>query len=636
MRRLASILALLLSFSAQAQLSNSQKQYIPAEQFLKNGGAENGIVGWAAYADAAGTIPVDCTGGSPNITWTKSTSSPLDGAASFLFTKASAANRQGQGVAAAFAIERSARGSLIHINGKLELVSGTYAEALQPTKSDVILYVYDVTNSRLIEPTSLNINPNTGSFESSFQASTSQSYRMCLHQSSTSTQNYVLKFDRMVVGRDQVAQGPVVSDWETFTPTGSWNTNVTYTGKYRRVGDSAEIDASWLLSGAPNATNLTIDFSSICTADTAKIPLATNSAVGVVRAVDSGTASYPGVVLLTSSTVAQMTRIIADTGTTGLDGALDDATPFAWNTGDYGNAVFTVPCAGWASNVQSSKTHANGRTHAARMSLNAAQNIPTSVVTEVDLDTCNSDTSGMCDIAGNRLRIVEAGIYTVCGSLGYAVGGTGIRYVQVLKNAALLILQSSPSSSNYGPTAAICDSAVKLEAGDLLTLTGLHDSAGAEAATNSPQYTWLSAKKNVDSVVALGESKVRARYKSAVGAALVAATQIDFDTKDYDSHNAVTTGGSWKFTAPRAGLVKVKVMGVIDGATAQALHLYKDGAQGAALAFTAATIGGGNGVLEGSASTEVIAGQTIDVRPGSTAANFSASGDTCYIEIEMQ
>ena len=32
---------------------------------------------------------------------------------------------------------------------------------------------------------------------------------------------------------------------------------------------------------------------------------------------------------------------------------------------------------------------------------------------------------------------------------------------------------------------------------------------------------------------------------------------IDFGTKEYDSHGAVTTGGSWKFTAPVSGTYRI-------------------------------------------------------------------------------
>lgn len=32
---------------------------------------------------------------------------------------------------------------------------------------------------------------------------------------------------------------------------------------------------------------------------------------------------------------------------------------------------------------------------------------------------------------------------------------------------------------------------------------------------------------------------------------------VNFDTKEYDSHNAVTTGSNWKFTVPVSGTYRV-------------------------------------------------------------------------------
>jgi hypothetical protein len=56
------------------------------------------------------------------------------------------------------------------------------------------------------------------------------------------------------------------------------------------------------------------------------------------------------------------------------------------------------------------------------------------------------------------------------------------------------------------------------------------------------------------SVVAATES-VAARYTTIAGQSLgtSSATVVNFDTKDYDSHNAVTTGASWVYTVPVSG-----------------------------------------------------------------------------------
>lgn len=70
----------------QNGLIRAQQETAPSN-FISNPSPVKDTTGWATYADAAGTAPVDGTGGSPTVTWTRTTSSPLSETASFLFTK---------------------------------------------------------------------------------------------------------------------------------------------------------------------------------------------------------------------------------------------------------------------------------------------------------------------------------------------------------------------------------------------------------------------------------------------------------------------------------------------------------------------------------------------------------------------
>ena len=52
--------------------------------------------------------------------------------------------------------------------------------------------------------------------------------------------------------------------------------------------------------------------------------------------------------------------------------------------------------------------------------------------------------------------------------------------------------------------------------------------------------------------------KVFAEYTTAAGQNITSSdTIVDFGTKVVDTHNAVTVGAAWKFTAPRSGKAKV-------------------------------------------------------------------------------
>ena len=86
---------------------------------------------------------------------------------------------------------------------------------------------------------------------------------------------------------------PRMTDWVSWTPTGSWNTNVTYTGRWRRVGDSAEYYVKVVTSGAPNSTGLTINLPSGHVIDTTRFASSTDTfTLGIGHILDTGTAYY--------------------------------------------------------------------------------------------------------------------------------------------------------------------------------------------------------------------------------------------------------------------------------------------------------------------------------------------------------
>lgn len=88
--------------------------------------------------------------------------------------------------------------------------------------------------------------------------------------------------------------GTTSTTWASYTPTGNWVTNTTYTGMYRRVGDSLDLRARILLSGTPSGlisitipSDLTIDTSKLLTAATTGDVLGSGVTVdvGVVEAI---------------------------------------------------------------------------------------------------------------------------------------------------------------------------------------------------------------------------------------------------------------------------------------------------------------------------------------------------------------
>jgi hypothetical protein len=161
-------------------------QYITGSHLLFNGGD---------------TAPLDATGGVPvGVTLTRNLVSPLAGVADFMFSK-DAANRQGQGVSTDFIIRSSGQGQLQKINF---LYSGSAGMTLG-ANSDVQVFVYDITNAKLIlvNPTQTLAGPTltTNTFTGTFLAApNSVSYRLAFHIATTSTTAWDFHFDNVFEG----------------------------------------------------------------------------------------------------------------------------------------------------------------------------------------------------------------------------------------------------------------------------------------------------------------------------------------------------------------------------------------------------------------------------------------------------
>lgn len=167
------------------------RQYITGASFLSNGG------------DAA---PTTGTGGVPSgVTFTRNTSTPLVGTASFDLGKI-AASEQGQGVSTDFVINALDVGQKLQINFAYE---GSSAMVMG-SSSDVRVFVYDITNAALIPVTPLitltgpvsSAKTFTGVFQTSL---TSSSYRLILHIATVSASAWDLLLDSVIVNNEITA-----------------------------------------------------------------------------------------------------------------------------------------------------------------------------------------------------------------------------------------------------------------------------------------------------------------------------------------------------------------------------------------------------------------------------------------------
>jgi hypothetical protein len=136
---------------------------------------------------------------------------------------------------------------------------------------------------------------------------------------------------------------PAMTDWVSYTPTGAWTSNTAYYGRWRRVGDSMEVQAKALLSGAPNSADFSITIPSGYTIEASKISgngFADNLGSAII--LDSGSRLY--VATVGYGTTAAVTLIHTESGNAGI---INQASPVTFAINDVVSVHFMVPIVGW-------------------------------------------------------------------------------------------------------------------------------------------------------------------------------------------------------------------------------------------------------------------------------------------------
>lgn len=131
----------------------------------------------------------------------------------------------------------------------------------------------------------------------------------------------------------QIIKRYIPSEWVSFTPTGSWNTNVTYTGFWRRVGDSLDIDMRVECSGAPNVATLTFNIVSGLTIDTARA-VSNSRGSGNVYIEDVSVQGYVGNPFIATST-SLGAGVIGTASTYAMTAAVTRTVPFTFGSSDF-------------------------------------------------------------------------------------------------------------------------------------------------------------------------------------------------------------------------------------------------------------------------------------------------------------
>lgn len=542
------------------------------KNYILNPDAETDTSGWATYADAAGVAPVDGTGGSPASTFTRSTSSPLVQTASFVLAK-SAANRQGEGFSYDFTIDSAFKGQQLKIDYLLEQVSGTFATG------DMVVYVYDVTNGVMIQPSAYQVVSSTLPgpaqplvFQSAYN---STSYRLIFHISTTSASAYSLRFDGFKVGPQGAASvGTVITPWEDWTPTGSISGNTTYTGKRRRVGDMLEVKVHIAYSAAPTTltAGILINLPSGLTIDTNKLVTtqAYTTVPGIGTHTDIGVANHN--VVFAYDTTTSVRALAVYTGTTPNQTQIQDiskTSPFTIGSGDMTDLFFTVPITGWGTNTVASE---NAATRAVTFkgtdgtgTLNGSFNTLSYTVAK--------DTHGM--YSGGNITIKVPGDYLV--SAGSALSGSATSNqgmtIGVYKNGSQTKLVNFDNQASGAVYASANTSGVleNLVAGDVLTI---------RVSTDFSTPSYLTGYNTVSVSMIQGPAQIQASTVVAFAAkdsstSATTSAPFLFTTVTGNTHGAYSAA-TGKFTAPAPGYYFAQAK-VYTSASVNAIMFYVNG-----------------------------------------------------------
>lgn len=520
--------------------------------FEKN---KNGVL---AYADSAQRLPINGTGGSPTITCTRTTSNPIFGEGSLLITK-DAANRQGEGCAIQFTIDSGYKAKMLQIEMNYKVGSGTFVAGSNSVDSDLIVYMYDVSNSTLIEPTTIKFYSSSTTladkFVANFQTSaTGTTYNLIIHQATTSASAYTVLFDQLEVKPSKYVYGTPISDWVSFGCSSSM-VNVNCSGFYRRVGDTAEINQRMGVTGAPSGT-WGPTFPAGVVPDSTKLVI-NNTALGIAWGVTgasnqrwTGTVVYVGTsnpVILGPSSAGGWTQSIPNT----------------FQSGDEVYVDYKIPVVGWASTSQIS-TGFESRRIVLNVGLTSSQAVATNAV--LKYDTIVEDTISGYSTATGLYTVQSAGTYRI--SAVSLSGANANMYVKINGTNQGVLFTALTTAASSGSMTYPC------KAGDTIGI--YNDNGGTFPAVGSLGFNnRLTIEKIQEPTTLSATEKVSFMAEGASSSTIGTNTVIPFNTPIEDTH-AGWNSTNKDYTVPYPGTYKVNCQLRVTSGGGVAVNQYID------------------------------------------------------------
>lgn len=464
---------------------------------------QEGLTGWAGSNNTTTLTGGSVSGSTLNYDAddTQIFSGEYKGAATM--AKANTGNYAGEGFIKTYTIPNKSQS-----DGYL-FVSGTYSSDSGLSTGDVIIRAYDVTNSEVLTIRGITDGELAGIAAGKVGHFTAKiplyndtaSIRLGFQWGDTTSSTKDMIFSNINIGPDKFLDMPIYAEWE-FTPTGSWTTNTTYTGKIRREDNWAVIQYFIDLSGAPDSTPLDINMPSGLTVDTDLLMAIGFSSAGAQATFwdSSDSKFYKGEANFSNTMRVVSWRTDASSTSSSepiYKGSVTQSVPFTWASGDTANVTIRVPIAEWAnSSAVMSTTEAMNATPSFRLSRsnsvvvadNTTETLP---FTSSDVEF---DYGGLYNSTTNRIEIQESGRYEFIAKVNFS-GVSGRNFgVNLLVNGSAVIADLRPSTASNTNQFSVPSGPLDLSKGDYIEMSAYQNDPSSTGSGTVTSYVLTGNK----------------------------------------------------------------------------------------------------------------------------------------------
>lgn len=536
--------------------------------FVKNSNGAAGTTGYIEGSYAAATRPAGTftpSSGAGLFSISSSTVAPLSTTTtSLLLTKTAGASRQGRAIEYEFDLPVGYRAKVLQTNIQYIINSGAFVAGTggtSPTDSSLIWYAnfFNGTTWTLAEPSSFKLLSNSTTVSDVF-SSTVQSpidatkMRLIAYVAESADSAWEIKAI-ISVSPSVYVYGTPVTDWQSYTPTFTgFGTAANVSFFSRRVGDTLEIRGKFD-AGTPTAVEARIGFpTGLVSSGSEKIGTLEHAGL-MSRTVSTAVYFYNN--LLRERSVGYFTVGQQSSTTNSLTKQIADAFV---STGQSMSVEASVPILGWSSSVQMSD-----QTDTRVVSFRATGQ-PTGTITGADSiaiwgsGSVVSDTHGQYNATTGRYTVTVAGYYRISGrvsiSATYIAGN--VAQASIYRNAVLVVSGIDKPPAITGTSQAMVTDTINCNSGDIIDVRVLSSGTAPTYSTVAAESSLSIERVSGPATIAASET-IAASFQSSAGQSIVNGSNVivDFGTKVYDTHGAVTTGAAWKFTAPISGTYSV-------------------------------------------------------------------------------